>query len=61
MLKILYFDLAMPGPKVTEAMCATVEVVVTMAEQVLLAFMRGRRAPQPAIYAPPSADTKRSS
>jgi hypothetical protein len=61
LLKIPSFDLATPGPDVTEAMCAAVEAVVAMAEQVLLAFMRGRRAPQPAIYAPPSADTKGSS
>jgi hypothetical protein len=58
MLKIPSLDLATPGPDVTEAMCAAVEAVVAMAEQVLLACMRGRRTPQPTIYAPPSANTK---
>jgi hypothetical protein len=58
MLKIPSLDLATLGPDVMEAMCGAVVAVVAMAEQVLLACMRGRRAPQPATYAPPSANTK---
>jgi hypothetical protein len=61
MLKIPSFDLATPGLDVTEAMCSVVEAFVAMSEQVLLACMCGRRTPQTAIYAPPSAYTKGSS